>query len=425
MIFLKAAFFSLSLSFSSILSAETVDYIVAVVNDDVITHTALQRKVQETLESLKKRQVVSLPPQHELEKRVLDDMILRTLQLQLARQMGITIDDTSLNETLRNVAAQEQKSLQDFRAMVEQDGYDFKEFREELRDEMLVRRLRQRQVVNRINVTEREIDAFLANQAQQGEKSEEYHLLHILIALPEAASPEMIAAKQQEAEKVLAKLKAGARFEDTALTVSDSQQAFEGGDLGWRKLGEIPALFVEAVRQMAPGELKGPIRNASGFHIVKLADKRNAEKTVITQTKVRHILRKTSELVSDFEAENYLTTLKSRIEKGDDFEQLARAHSDDKGSAAEGGSLGWINPGDLVPEFEEVMGSLKEGQISKPFKSRYGWHVIQVLERRQHDNTETAQRNKASQQIRQRKTEEELQEWLRQLRDEAYVEYRN
>jgi peptidyl-prolyl cis-trans isomerase SurA len=404
--------------------AEVLDYIVAVVNEDVITHTALQQKIQETVAGLRKREV-NIPPQHELEKQILENMIRRTLQLQLAKQTGIEVDDNSLNEMLRNVAAQEQKTLQDFRLTVERDGYEFREFREELRNEMLIKRLQQRQVVNHINVTNREIEAFLKNQTQQGEKSEEYQLLHILIALPEAASPEIIESKRRESEKVLARLQAGADFKEVAFTASDSQLALEGGDLGWRKIGEVPTLFVDRIKKMAVGAIEGPIRNASGFHIIKLADKRYAEEVMVTQTKVRHILRKTSELISDFEAEQGLSTLKTRVEDGDDFAVLAQAHSDDQGSASEGGLLGWINPGDLVPEFEEVMAKLRIGEVSKPFKSRYGWHIIQVLERRQQDNTKSAQRNKAMRQIRQRKVEEELQAWLRQMRDEAYVEYRS
>lgn len=405
-------------------TAEVLDYIVAVVNEDVITHAALQQKVQETADGLRKRQV-NVPPQSELEKRVLDGMIVRTLQLQLAKQTGIEVDDNSLNEMLRNVAAQEQKTLQDFRLTVERDGHEFQEFREELRNEMLIRRLQQQHVVNRINVTNREIDTFLAAQTQQGEKGDEYQLLHILIALPEAASPETIAVKQQKAEGVLARLRAGADFKEIAFTTSDSQLALERGDLGWRKIGEIPTLFVDAVKKMTIGAIEGPIRNASGFHIIQLAGKRSAQETAVTQTKVRHILRKTSESTSDFEAEYDLSLLKTRVEEGDDFATLAQAHSDDKGSASEGGLLDWVNPGDLVPEFEETMVNLRIGEVSKPFKSRYGWHIIQVLERRQQDNTKSAQRNKATRQIRQRKTEEELQEWLRHLRDEAYVEYRS
>ncbi|OQW90921.1 MAG: hypothetical protein BWK79_18340 [Beggiatoa sp. IS2] len=420
----KSLLILLILSIPLSVIAETLDYIVAVVNEDVITHTALQRKIQETVDGLRKRQV-NIPPQRELEKRVLEGMVTRILQLQLAKQAGIEVDDDSLNEMLRNVAAQEQKTLQDFRLTVERDGYEFREFREELRNEMLIKRLQQRQVVNRINVTNREIETFLAGQTQQGEKSDEYHLLHILVALPEAASPEIIAVKQREAENVLAKLRTGADFKEIAFTVSDSQVALEGGDLGWRKIGEIPTLFTDAVKKMAIGAVEGPIRNASGFHIIKLADKRQAEEAVATQNKVRHILRKTSESISDFEAEYDLSLLKTRIEGGEDFGALAQAHSDDKGSASEGGLLGWIGPGDLVPEFEEVIARLQMDKVSEPFKSRYGWHIIQVLESRQQDNTKNAQRNKAMRQIRQRKVEEELQEWLKQLRDEAYVEYRS
>ncbi len=316
-------------------------------------------------------------------------------------------------------------NLRTFQEKLTKEGYSFVKFRENVKQELTIKRLQQRQVVNRIDVSEREIDNFLANQVQQGTASQEYHLFHILIATPEGASADQIEIKRKKATEVLETLRQGASFQEMAVAVSDSQQALEGGDLGWRKVGEIPSLFLEAVYRMKPGEIEGPFQNASGFHLVQLVEKRNNEKVMINQTKARHILIKTGELVSDLDAENRLIGLKSRIEAGEDFATLARANSEDAGSAHEGGLLDWVSSGDLVPEFEEVMNSLSENQVSKPFKSRYGWHIIQVLERRQHDDTEKSFRLKAAQQIRQRKVEEELQTWLRQLHDEAYIEYRS
>jgi len=413
---------SLGLLFSQVVNAELLDYIVAVVNDDVIVNTDLQKKIKETEERLR-QQNIRVPATVDLEKQVLENMTMITLQLQLAERTGITVDDNSLNETLRDIAVQNNMNLRTFQENLAKEGSSFVKFRENVKQEMTIKRLQQRQVVNRIEVSEREIDNFLANQVQQGTTSQEYHLLHILIATPEAASPEQIEVKQRNALEILEKIRSGTDFQEIAVTASDGQQALEGGDLGWRKAGEIPSLFLEAVHRMKPGDVEGPFHNASGFHLVKLADKRNNEKLMVNQTKARHILIKTSELVSDSEAKDRLEELKLRIESGEDFATLARANSEDAGSAAEGGSLGWISSGDLVPEFEEVMNPLPENQLSDPFKSRYGWHLIQVLERRQHDDTEKSVRLKAAQQIRQRKVEEELQTWLRQLHDEAYIEY--
>jgi len=403
---------------------QVLDYIVAIVNDDVIVNSTLQEKVQLVLDKWRQKNR-RMPPRAQLEKQVLEELIITTLQLQVAKRTGIQIEDSRLNEQLRDIAAQNQMDLQSFRDQVEREGHSFVYFRETLREQMILRALQKRQVVNRITVTEREIDNFLANQIQQGTASNEYHIWHILIATPEAASPEEIKAKEQKAQKVLAKLKAGADFQEMAISVSDARQVIESaGDLGWRKAGELPTLFNNVINNMAVGEIQGLLRNPSGFHIIKLVDKRDGEKSIITQTQARHILIKTNALVSDSEAQKRLEELKYRIEQGDDFAKLARAYSQDPLSAAKGGSLDWINPGDLVAEFEDVMDSLSENQVSEPFKSRYGWHIVQVLARREHDNTKKAIRVKAEQQIRQRKFEAELQSWQRQLREEAYVEYR-
>ena len=278
-------------------------------------------------------------------------------------------------------------------------------------------------MVSRIDVSDREIDNFLAEQKNNSHQ-EEYHIRHILIATPEAPSPEQWQEKEQKALKIFQQLQQGSDFQATAVAVSDSQQALEGGDLGWLRQGELPTLFNGVVDKMAVGEIHSPIRNSSGFHIIQLVDKRGSQQSIVTQTKVRHILLKTSEFVSEFEAKSRLETLKERIEQGEHFADLAQANSQDSNSVSQAGIIGWVNPGDLVPEFEAIMDNLPIHQVSDPFKSRYGWHIIEVLERRQHDNTEQALRTQAAQQIHQRKAEEELQSWLRQLRDEAYVEYR-
>lgn len=406
-----------SLSFAT----QIVDSIVAVVNDEVIVRSALDQQIR-MIEQELHRQKIQLPPPKELEKQVLENMILSNLQLQLAKGTGIDVEDSSLNETLRNIAAQNKMDLQTFRQTIEKDKYSYERYREDIRNQLIIKNLQQRQVVNRITVTPQEIDNFLTNQQGQGET--EYHLLHILIATPEAASPEQIEAKQTQAQEVIKKLKTGADFQAMAVAISNAPKALEGGDLGWLKEGELPSLFQGVVEKMLVGEISTPIRNASGFHIVKLLDKRTHQKMAVTQTQVRHLLIKTGEVVSDFEAKNRLEALKERIDAGEDFAQLAQTNSEDTTTSAKGGLLGWISPGEVAPEFDEVINHLAKNQTSAPFKSRYGWHIAQVLDRRTYDNTHQALRTQAAQQIQQRKIEEELQSWLRQLRDEAYVENR-
>lgn len=400
---------------------QMLDYVVAVVNDEAIVYTELQAQVRKTRARLS-AQNISLPSDTEFQRQVLENMIMMRLQLQLAQRNGVEVDDTTLNDTLRNLAAQQQLDLESFRQIIEQDGFSFVKFREDIRNELLVRRLQQRQVVSRINITDKEIDNFLTNQLQQGAINSEYHLYHILIATPEAASPEEIAEKQAKAEAVLARLKSGVNFQEVAIGVSDSQQALEGGDLGWRSAAQLPSFFLEPVLKMEVGQVSELLRNSSGFHIIKLAERRGG-KQVVTQTKARHILFKTNELISELEVKRRLTELRYRVLNGEDFAELAQATSDDLGSAAKGGDLGWVNPGEMVAEFEEVMDGLSVGEVSTPFKSRFGWHIILVEQRRDHDNTEQARRTEAARQIRERKIEEELNTWLRQLRDESYVKY--
>ncbi|MCP4702333.1 MAG: molecular chaperone SurA [Gammaproteobacteria bacterium] len=401
-----------------------LDRIIAVVNDEVIVNTMLQAELA-TIEADLRRRKTRLPPRPVLEKQMLDRMIIERIQLQLAKRTGIRVDDNALNPALRELAADNGLSLEDFRSALEDEGYQYVRFRENIREQMIIQRLRQRHVVNRINVTQREIDNFLANQVKQGKVSKRYHLYHILIAVPEAPSPETIQEKREKAYEVLKKLREGANFQETAISYSDSSQALQGGDLGWRKAGAIPSLFMDAVPNLKVDEVSEPIRNASGFHIIKLAGQQGEEQqSVITQTLARHILIKTSEFVSDADARIRLQQLKERIEGGADFGELASAHSDDSATSAEGGDLGWIDPGTMVPEFEETMNSLKPGEISTAFESRYGWHLVQAVKRRNFNNTEQLKRVQAAKQIRMRKIEDELQTWLRQLRDEAYVEDR-
>ncbi|HSH30132.1 MAG TPA: peptidylprolyl isomerase, partial [Thiohalobacter sp.] len=307
---------------------------------------------------------------------------------------------------------------------LEREGMDYAAFREELRSQIMINRLRQQTVINRIDISDQEVDNLLASRSAWSDQTRDYHLSHILIATPEAASPEQIQAAERKAAGVLEKLRGGDDFSETAVAVSESETALEGGDLGWRKAAQLPSLFADVVRDMQPGEISDLIRSPSGFHIIKLIDVRGDERHVITQSRVRHILLQPDEMSREADIRLRIGQLRDRLETGADFAELARSHSTDKVSASNGGDLGWVNPGDMVPEFEQAMNQLAPGEISQPVQSRFGWHLIQVLERREHDSTEDYRRARARDMIRQRKTDEEMELWLRRLRDESYIEYR-
>lgn len=400
-----------------------VDYIVAVVNEDVITRFELDDRLNTVMRQLE-RQKIPLPPRNILERQLLERLVIERTQLQYATQTGMRVDDTQLDHAIQRIAQDNKLSMEAFRAALEKDKVNFSKFREEIRNEIIVTRLREREVDNKIVVTDGEIDNFLSNQTAQPGQNEEYNLAHILITVPEQASPEQIQMKRVRAEKVLAQLSAGADFGQLSATYSDAQDAMQGGIVGWRSAGQIPGLFVDTLVTMQPGEVSPILHSPNGFHILKLLDKRGKDVTlVVEQTHARHILVKTNEVVSESDARNRLLQIKERIDNGANFAELARLHSDD-GSAAKGGDLGWLSPGDTVPEFEKTMNALKAGQLSAPVQSPFGWHLIQVLERRKQDVTKERLRMLARQAIRDRKSDENYQEWLRQLHDRAYVEYR-
>ncbi len=400
-----------------------LDRIVAVVNEDVIVQTELNKRMRTVLGQLRQQQTQP-PPRDVLEKQVLERLVLSRLQLEQAKQRGIQVDDATVNQALRQIAGRNGLSLTEFREILAGDGYDFAGFREDIRNELALKQLRERQIGDRIRVTDREVDSLLATQAIQQSGNDQYRLGHILIAVSEAPSPEEIAEIRAKADRVLAQLEAGADFRQTAVAVSDGRQALEGGDLGWRKANELPSLFADAVLNMKRGDVSELIRSPSGFHIVTLLDVRRGETHIITQTHARHILIRPNELTSARDARIRLEQLRERIINGGDFAELARSHSTDNGSAVNGGDLGWINPGDVVPQFQAAMDRLGPGELSEPFESPFGWHIVQVHGRRDHDSTEDVRRAKAKEAIRQRKLEDDVQAWLRRLRDEAYVEYR-
>ena len=400
---------------------ERIDGIAAVVNDDIITILELNSQINNIKTQLR-TQNAQLPPENILRKQVLEREILKQIQLQLAQATGIRIDDNELNATLSRIAEQNSVSLREFRNLLESEGFKFPEFRENIRDDMILARLRQREVNNRITISDQEIQNFLATQATQGNIDDEYDISHILISAPEAASAKEIERTLARANRVLDKLKSGADFQQVAISDSDGQNALEGGKLGWRKAGQLPTLFSNIIIHMNAGDHSQLIRSPSGFHIIKLNEKRSSEKHIIVQTLARHILLQPNELNTEMDIITRLRQLRDRILAGDSFEEIATSHSEDRASATQGGSLGWVSPGQMVPQFESAMNSLKTSEISNPFQSQFGWHIVQVQERRDVDNSEQFSKNKASEFIRQRKTDEIAETWLRQLREEAFVD---
>jgi peptidyl-prolyl cis-trans isomerase SurA len=404
-------------------SAQALNRIVAVVNEGVVLQSQLDRRTDQIRQQLRE-QDTRLPPDDVLRKQVLERLVMEEIQLQLAESMSIRIDDELVNANLRQMAEANKMDLTRFRQVLEEEGYSFDEFREEVRKQLTIGRLHAQQVENRIQVNEQEIENLLTSM-EQGADGRQYLMSHILVALPEGASPQQIQDAQARAEDMLQRLRAGADFRQLAVAESDGQLALEGGSLGWREAGQLPSLFAEVAGTLARGEISEPIRTPSGFHIVRMDDVRGGdERHVVTQTHARHILIRVDELQSAAVVRNRLEQLRRRIEGGDDFDTLARAHSQDAVSAARGGDLGWSNPGDLVPEFEEEMRRLGPGETSPPFESRFGWHIVQVLERRERDSTEEFRRAQAREHVRQRKIQEETATWLRRLRDESYVELR-
>lgn len=404
--------------------AVEVNRIVAVVNSEVITALQLRARIEQARRQLV-RQGVELPPDEVLERQLLERLIVERAQVQLAQESGMQVDDATLTRAVERIAANNQLSLDQLRAALEQDGVSWDRFRDEIRTEILLTRLREREVNSRIVVTEAEIDNFIATNPDAF-SGQEFAVAHILLRTPEGASPEQLEAVARRAEQVMARLRSGEDFARVAAEVSDAPDGLSGGGLGWRPLDRLPALFADAVRNLRPGETSPVIRSAAGLHIVRLVNVRGGGADAVQQleqTRARHILIKTSEVLSDADAEARLLALRERVVNGADFGELAKASSADL-SAAKGGDLGWLNPGDTVPEFQRAMDALQAGEVSMPVRSPFGWHLIQVIERRIQDVTDERKRNAARQALRQRKAEQSYEDWLRQLRDSTYVDYR-
>jgi peptidyl-prolyl cis-trans isomerase SurA len=399
-----------------------IDSVVAVVNDDVITRNELDDRMHEVVRQLQ-RQNTPLPAMDVLQKQILERMITDMLERQYASENGIRVDDTQLNLAITRIAQQNNfSSLDAFRAKLEADGVDYKKFREEIRTEIISTRLRKREVESKIVISDREVDDYLANKARIGSEGEEFHLAHILVVVPEQASAAKIQAARERAEQALSKLNGGADFAQVAASISDAKDALKGGDLGWRSGDTIPPLFMNVLQNMKPGQTSAVLRSSSGFHILKLLAKRSANApVVVTETHARHILIKTSEIMPEAEAKKRIMEIKQRIEAGADFAEQAKRFSQD-GSAQQGGDLGWLSPGETVPEFEAEMNKLKPGQMGV-VQSQFGWHLIQVLARRNTDVSEQQKRQQARIAIGTFKSDELFQDWLRQLRDRAFIEY--
>ena len=401
---------------------QTLDRIVAVVNDGVITQNQLNSRVRSATSQLH-RQKVQLPPQEILRQQVLDQMITERAQVQTAKEAGIQVDDSDLEQALVRVAANQKMTPQQMRQVVEKDGIAWPDFREEIRSQMMIARVREREVDARVNVSPGEVDNFLANQAATG-AGEEVHLAHIIIRIPEGASPETLNKLRLKAVSIDEQAKAGKDFGQLAATYSESNDAMQGGDLGFRPLDSLPQVMSSAIANLKPGQVSDVVRSPSGFHIVKLiARKGGSALPQIQQTHARHILIKVTEVTSEAEARQKINQVHSRLKNGEDFAALAKLYSQD-GSAQKGGDLGWLYPGDTVPAFDQAMNALKIGEISNPVQSQFGFHIIQVLERRTTDVSQERQRQRATMALRQRKLEEANQEWIRQVRDRAYVEIR-
>lgn len=405
-------------------AAKPIDHIVAIVNEDVITQQELDEAIKTAIDRLQ-LQGIQLPDQHTLQHQVLESIVTKRVQLQHAKEVGLSVSESEIDETVHRIAEENKLSLQEFFSLLEKDGISFNKFREEIRGEMIMARLKEREIKHQVNVTEGEVDNFLRTQETSAVGNDEYRLGHILILVTEHMNTGQIEQRSERATMALAKLQQGMEFSQVAAEFSDAADALKGGLIDWRPISQMGPKFAELLAPLQPGDLTPIVQSPSGFHIFKLLGRRTQEvpTVIIDQTHARHILIKINELTSEGDAKLKIIQLKDRLDRGDAFEELARLYSEDT-SAASGGDLGWLSPGDTVPAFEQTMNKLLSGQISEPVQSQFGWHVIQVLERRSQDISLDRRRQTARQAIRTRKADVVIQEWLRQLRDQAYVELR-
>lgn len=399
-------------------ATDDLDRIVAVVNDDVITLGQLRDRLL-----IARRQIVlekiTPPADAVLQKQILERLILERLQLQLAEKSGLRVTDADVDRAIEGIASRNRMTVAALRERMKKEGIDPAVHRTQVQTQLLIEQLVDREVRSRVTVTDGEIDGFLTGLSD----NTEYRLSHIFLSLPESATPPAIEAARVRAEEIVARLRAGGNFQQLAVAHSQAPDALQGGNIGWKKPGQLPDLFVTTLKSMNPGEVSGVLRSPNGFHVLKLHEQRGGPAfKPVQQTRVRHILLRTSEILSADEARQRLLALRGRIEHGEDFAALARAHSEDPGSAARGGDLGWTSPGQLVPEFERTMDRLKPGELSQPVQSSFGLHLIQVQERREQGASAERLRNAARAQLHMRKSDERYRQWVRQLRDESYIE---
>lgn len=406
-------------------NGELMDRIAAVVNDGVVLVSQLDAQTAEVTERLR-QQNTELPPANVLRKQILERLVVEEIQIQRADRLGIQVADETLNGALNDVARRNNIGFAELPQALAQQGIDYRDFRDDIRRQMTLQMLRQRDVIGRINVSPRELEQFMTRQQNAPDQNAEYNVSHILVSVPVTASPEQIEARQARAQEVHEKASAGEDFAQLAVAYSDSSTNIEGGALGWRRGSQLPSIVAEQVAKMKAGQVSGPIRTPSGFHLFRLNEVRGGvQEAVVQQVHARHILLRTNELEDDQTIEQKLNNIRERVlNGGEDFAAIAAVTSQDTGSAADGGDLGWAGPGTFVPEFEKQLDQLKENEVSRAFKTQYGWHIIQSLGRRMHDATEDMRRQRAFAELRESKAEEETELWLRRLRDEAFVEYR-
>ncbi len=402
-------------------AVQPLNRVVAIVDNDVVMQSQLDSRLREVQQTITQRGA-ALPPEHVLSQQVLERLIIENIQLQIGERSGIRITDEELNQAIGTIAQRNGMSIEQFRAALAKDGLSYTDARDQVRREMIISRVRQRRVAERIQVTDQEVQNFLASDMGKMQLSEEFRLANILIPVPEGASPEDIQAADRQARDLYQQLQQGADFAQLAIARSASETVLEGGEMGWRKAGQLPPPFDKMLSALSVGQVTEPMRTPGGFIMLKLLEKRGGDSQVRDEVNVRHILIKPSEIRSEAETKRLVERLYQRILAGEDFAELAKNFSEDPGSALNGGTLSWIDPNVLVPEFREVMNSTPAGELSKPFKSPYGWHVLEVMGRRATDSSVQFREQQAMTVLRNRKYDEELQAWLRQIRDEAYVE---
>lgn len=418
---LISLFLLCSLSFNVNAKIELLDRVIAVVDSGVIMETQLNSRVQEVLRRLQTNKA-ELPPLNLLEEQVLDRLIIEEIQMQIADRAGIKISDSELNQTLSRIASQNNLSLEEFRVALEQEGDSYKTFRETIKKELIIQRVQRGKVGSRVDISEQELENFINSEEGRTELAEQYNVQHILISVKGGLTEVEIEAIEEKALEIIKRLEVGESFEKLAATYSAGQKALEGGFLGWRTSAELPTLFAKTVSSLKVGETSELIRSGAGFHILRLNEKRGNTVKFMDQTLSRHILVQPSEIRTENQAELLINNIHKRLLAGEDFKQLARQYSEDPGSKMDGGNLGWANPGEYDPAFEKTLDATKIGEISKPVKSSFGWHIIEVLDRRNEDVSQEEQKNRAYQIIYERKFEQELESTLIELRAEAYVD---